>query len=326
MSLSRVLIQRYTINQSAFYWGYSIGQIPASRFVQKYGGKWIFGFSILIPSLLTMLVPVAARSSLAVTYFLRAVIGFFESATFPAIFYYYPIWVPLEEKTFMIPAIVSGMYIGEIIGFSLSGMLVESDTSIAGWYFGGWQSVFYVFGLLGVVWFPYWALYAYDTPEKHPYITQEELRYINSGKDFTALKDVEQDSKTVPLLFDVETVLGMSGSGSGSGDDAENPIHISQSDLHARPRSRATSAADNSESLFGGNRHPSAERKRNISIISEEGREEASARIPWGAFFTNKVSLTLFANSWVLVSSLIYVTHILVLFWSFDRDGLVSLY
>jgi len=29
---------------SSFYWGYAVGQIPASRLIQKYGAKWIFGF------------------------------------------------------------------------------------------------------------------------------------------------------------------------------------------------------------------------------------------------------------------------------------------
>jgi MFS family permease len=84
--------------QSAFYWGYSLGQIPASRLIHKYGGKWIFGLSVLIPSLLTLLVPEACKHSLAMALFVRAILGFFESATFPAIFYYFPIWVPLEEK------------------------------------------------------------------------------------------------------------------------------------------------------------------------------------------------------------------------------------
>jgi hypothetical protein len=35
-------------------------------------------------------------------------IGLCESATFPAIYHFFPIWVPIKEKTLMIPAIVSG--------------------------------------------------------------------------------------------------------------------------------------------------------------------------------------------------------------------------
>ena len=60
---------------SAFYWGYALGQIPSSRLVQIYGAKWIFGLSILIPSILTLLVPIACRDSFGLALFIRAIIG-----------------------------------------------------------------------------------------------------------------------------------------------------------------------------------------------------------------------------------------------------------
>lgn len=168
---------------SAFYWGYSVGQIPASFIIQRYGAKWIFGLSVTIPSFLTMLVPVASRRSFGLALFIRCIIGLFESATFPAVFHFFPIWVPMQEKTIMIPAIVSGMYMGNIIGFSISGILAESTIMVAGNDIGGWPAVFYLFGALGVAWFPYWAWMAYETPASHPRITMEELTYINKGKD-----------------------------------------------------------------------------------------------------------------------------------------------
>ena len=171
-----------TLFQSAFYWGYTIGQIPASRFCQLYGAKWIFGLSVLIPSALTLLVPVACRSSYGMALFIRVIIGFFESATFPAVFHFFPIWVPLSEKTFMIPFIVSGMYMGEIIGFSLSGALAGSTMMVNGEDWGGWPSIFYVFGACGLIWFPFWAYAAHESPAVHPYITKEEVLLINRGK------------------------------------------------------------------------------------------------------------------------------------------------
>ena len=158
-----------------------MGQIPASRIAQSYGAKWLFGLSVAIPSLLTLLVPLACRHSLGMALFIRVLIGFFESATFPAVFYFFPIWVPLAEKTFMIPFIVSGMYVGEIIGFSLSGALAGSSIYIGGDFYGGWPSIFYVFGLSGILWFPLWIYAAHESPAVHPYITQEEVLLINRG-------------------------------------------------------------------------------------------------------------------------------------------------
>lgn len=138
--------------------------------------------SVAIPSFLTMLVPVASRHSFGLALFIRCIIGFFESATFPAVFHFFPVWVPQQEKTFMIPAIVSGMYMGNIIGFSISGVLADSSIVVAGTDIGGWPAVFYLFGALGVAWFPYWAYMAYESPADHPSITMEELAYIAQGK------------------------------------------------------------------------------------------------------------------------------------------------
>ncbi len=136
----------------------------------------------MIPSFLTLFVPMAARNSLVATLLVRMMIGFFESATFPCVYHYIPIWIPLDEKTFMIPSILSGMYLGEIVGFSLSGVLVGSDITLSGQFYGGWPSVFYVFGLVGILWFPIWAYFACETPEKCSGITREELRTIRKGE------------------------------------------------------------------------------------------------------------------------------------------------
>lgn len=50
--------------------------------------------SIAIPSLLTTLIPAASQVSLGAVILLRVAIGFFESSTFPAIYHFYPIWIP----------------------------------------------------------------------------------------------------------------------------------------------------------------------------------------------------------------------------------------
>lgn len=100
----------------------------------------------------------------------------------------------------MIPAIISGMYMGEIIGFSLSGSLVSSSIILNGYDYGQWPSVFYVFGFMGVLWFPFWAYYAHESPAKHPTITAEEVALINEGKAISSLHDYEASMKTKPLL------------------------------------------------------------------------------------------------------------------------------
>lgn len=42
----------------------------------------------------------------------------------------------------------------------------------------GWPSVFYVFGISGIVWFFFWCIFVFDSPNRHPRIEPKELSYI----------------------------------------------------------------------------------------------------------------------------------------------------
>jgi MFS family permease len=164
---------------SAFYWGYALGQVPASMLVNIYGGKVLFGLSVLIPSVLTLAVPHACRLSLMHALLIRFLIGLFESASFPSLYHFFPIWIPADEKTFLIPVVYSGLYIGVILGFSLSGVLVASShISVAGYSFGGWPAAFYFFGILGIIWFPVYMWLMHESPATHPFIGADEAAYL----------------------------------------------------------------------------------------------------------------------------------------------------
>lgn len=111
----------------------------------------------------------------------------------------------------MIPAIASGMYMGEIIGFSVSGVLVAAEIQVAGSDIGGWPSVFYLFGSLGILWFPYWAMMAYESPAVHPHMTLEELEFINEGK-------AHMSHHHQPPVKHISVTKGTAASGASTGN------------------------------------------------------------------------------------------------------------
>jgi ACS family sodium-dependent inorganic phosphate cotransporter len=45
----------------------------------------------------------------------------------------------------------------------------------------GWESVFYVTGVVGLAWSVVWFFVVFDSPAQHPRISQEERRYIESA-------------------------------------------------------------------------------------------------------------------------------------------------
>jgi sugar phosphate permease len=96
---------------SSFYIGYALGQLPSAFVTHWYGAKWLFGVSLLITSMLSIVFPAAIKYSYGLGVILRVLIGLAASATFPSCYYFYKSWVPLSEKTIMIPIVNCGVYL-----------------------------------------------------------------------------------------------------------------------------------------------------------------------------------------------------------------------
>ena len=64
------------------------------------------------------------------------------------------------------------MQAGTVVAMSVGGWLCSIT------FLGGWPSVFYIFGGLGVIWGIPWFLLVHDLPEQHPRISFSELQYI----------------------------------------------------------------------------------------------------------------------------------------------------
>ena len=71
-------------------------------------------------------------------------------------------WRYLFTNIYM-PGMVTGGYVGLICGNFLSGALTSAY---------GWEIVFYVLGLLLVIWFCFWSFLVYNEPGTHPRISR----------------------------------------------------------------------------------------------------------------------------------------------------------
>ena len=153
----------------AFFYGYVATQIPGGRMAEKYGGKRLYGVGVLITALFTLVTPLAANISIYALVLVRIVEGLGEGVTFPAMHAMLAVWVPPQERSRLAGLIYGGAQAGTVLSLPISGYLCDV------W---GWESVFYVFGGLGVVWYIFWWKYVYDTPSLHPRIDPAERRHI----------------------------------------------------------------------------------------------------------------------------------------------------
>lgn len=67
---------------------------------------------------------------------------------------------------------MTGAQFGTVVTLPVSGWLCDSD------FLGGWPSVFYVFGGIGLLWSIAWFFLVFDRPDTHPRISQEEKNYV----------------------------------------------------------------------------------------------------------------------------------------------------
>eukprot|EP00731_Ephydatia_muelleri_P011094 Em0005g1680a len=157
---------------SSFFIGYIFTQFPGGLLAQWLGGKWVFGIGVGMTSLLTLLTPLAAFTNVWVLMALRVLEGIFEGVSFPAMHVIWSHWAPPQERSILTAISYSGSYVGNVVSFPVSALLC--------WYgfAGGWPSVFYVFGTVGVCWFLLWALLAGSTPSSHRFISASERDYI----------------------------------------------------------------------------------------------------------------------------------------------------
>lgn len=320
---------------SAFYIGYTVGQIPSSILCQIYGVKYVFGLSVLIPSILTLLVPVACRHSVSTAVLVRVIIGLFESANFPSVYYYFATWIPSSEKTMTVPFLLSGMYVGEIVGFSLSGLVISLEIDVPGGAFGGWPWVFYIFGLVGILWYPLWQTLFYNTPQEHPHVAIDELNLLLKGKPVQNLSrriDNFEKSSLNPLLEDSghdgssecnQVNSGTEGTPTTSSTNADDRDSVntgtgSQSGLSLQDKATLRTSNESSGDSSSKNKRDGAvspmhtgdqtsgttttttklDNPDESDPYSSLTPAEVAARTPYFAIFTHPASVSLLVNNW----------------------------
>ncbi|XP_078075669.1 vesicular glutamate transporter 3 isoform X2 [Mustelus asterias] len=156
----------------SFFWGYILTQIPGGFISNKFAANRVFGAAIFLTSTLNMLIPSAARVHFGCVLFVRILQGLVEGVTYPACHGLWSLWAPPLERSRLATTSFCGSYAGAVVAMPLAGLLVQ---------YKGWSSVFYVYGMFGMIWYIFWVLFAYESPAKHPTITSEEKTYIETS-------------------------------------------------------------------------------------------------------------------------------------------------
>ncbi len=169
----------------SFYFGYMITMILGGYLADKYGGKKVLGYALLIWSLFTIITPFFAYQGLWWLILIRILMGLGEGVTFPSWHSIYARWIPFQERTRAIGFTNSGIAAGTLFGFAVAALIIANYS---------WEWVFYSFGLLGFFWYFFWNRIVTSFPEDNKLLSDEELHYIKTEAPS------KESAPTIPLL------------------------------------------------------------------------------------------------------------------------------
>jgi ACS family glucarate transporter-like MFS transporter len=160
---------------SAFVAGYALSQAPGGRLADRFGPRVVIAFGVIwwgVFTSLTAAVPAGVASVLWVLIAVRFLLGVGEAVVYPSSNRLVAAWVPSAERGLANGLIFTGVGAGAAITPPLIAYVLLNY---------GWRWSFWVSALIGVLGGMVWFILARDTPQKHPWISPEELQHIESG-------------------------------------------------------------------------------------------------------------------------------------------------
>lgn len=155
-----------------FMIAYAVGQTFTGKLMDAIGTR--LGFVVSIAGWSISIALHAVAKALASFTVFRFFLGLFEAGNWPGATKSNAEWFPIRER-----AIAQGIFGA---GASLGG--VVAAPFIAGLYVAfGWQSTFAGIAVLGFLWIIPWLIINKTTPDKHPWITEQEQQHILSDQN-----------------------------------------------------------------------------------------------------------------------------------------------
>jgi ACS family hexuronate transporter-like MFS transporter len=163
-----------------FVFSYAFGQAIFGKIFDWVGTRIGFAISISLWSLATVL-HAFGRGLISFAIF-RSILGLAEAGNWPGATKGNAEWFPTKERAFAQGVFNSGAAIGGIISIPLIAFLTI--------YFS-WKLIFIIVGIFGFLWLIPWLFLVKSPPSTHPWITEEEKKYILDGQ---IRVDVEDES------------------------------------------------------------------------------------------------------------------------------------
>ncbi|KAG1669069.1 hypothetical protein FOA52_003987 [Chlamydomonas sp. UWO 241] len=166
---------------SAFFWGYTLTQIPGGAISTKIGGAKVLLAGVALWSVGTLLAPPCASMSLMALCASRVIVGLGEGVAPSAATSILAKTMPPTERSRAVSLVWGGMDVGSVVGLLLCGPMIKAF---------GWPSVFYAFAAAGLLWCVLWPLFR---PEEVEAVDTERMT-----REMSVMESIDLPSESKP--------------------------------------------------------------------------------------------------------------------------------
>ena len=181
----------YAVMLNVFMACYAIGKFASGKLYDTIGTRLGFTVSIIVWSVASAFHAVA--SGLISLSIFRGLLGLGEAGNWPGAVKSNGEWFPIKERATAQGIFNAGASIGNVIAPFIIVYLYSQF---------GWKTTYIILGAVGLLWVIPWLFLNKSTPEKHPWVTQEERDLILSDRI-----DKEETTKVKAKSLSVGKIL-----------------------------------------------------------------------------------------------------------------------
>ncbi len=153
-----------------FFIGYFIFQMPGTYLVEKIGARTIVAIFLFGWGLFGLLV--GTVTNIIQLYVYRFLVGFMEGAFFPGIIYYLSLWFPQKWRAQAVSLFMTAIPVSTIINSPLASYIIVTL---------GWRWVFYIEGLLAMIFAPIAYFFITNRPRDAKWLSDEEKAVLEQA-------------------------------------------------------------------------------------------------------------------------------------------------
>lgn len=177
----------YALGAGIFFIGYAIFEIPSNLLLDKFGARfWLARIAITWGIVASAFAFVTGDTMFII---LRFLLGVTEAGLFPGVIMFLSQWFPNKRRVQMFALFYLAQPFSQMLGAPLSGGLISFGDQYTPWH--GWQTMFFVEGMMAVVAGIAAFYFLVDSPQKAKFLNDDEKKAL---KEVMEHEDAVKDS------------------------------------------------------------------------------------------------------------------------------------